>query len=167
MSLLYAVLSLVLAQRLIELALSRANTDRLKAQGAVEADAAGYKLFVALHAVWLLAMATLVPAATLPVWPLLGCFGLLQTARIWVIASLGRRWTTRIIVLPGAALVRAGPYRWCRHPNYLIVAAEIALLPLAFGAVGLALLFSAANLLLLARRIGIEDRALAAAAAKR
>jgi methyltransferase len=87
-------------------------------------------------------------------------FGVLQAARIWVIASLGRRWTTRLIVVPGAPLVAAGPYRWLNHPNYLIVAGEVAILPLAFAAVAIAVGFSACNGLLLARRIRIEDGAL-------
>ena len=85
----------------------------------------------------------------------------MQLGRIWVIASLGRHWTTRLIVLPGAPLVRRGPYRFVRHPNYLIVVAEIAVLPLAFGAVAITIVFSLANLLLVARRIAIEERALA------
>ena len=76
-------------------------------------------------------------------------------------ASLGRFWTTRILTLPDAPLVRRGPYRWVRHPNYQVVVAEVALLPLAFGAVGIALIFSAANLILLAIRIRAEDAALA------
>ena len=103
----------------------------------------------------------LVPAATPPSWPLLGLFALLQPARLWVILSLGRFWTTRVLSLPGQPLVHAGPYRWIRHPNYLIVAAEIAILPLAFGAVAIAVAFSALNLVLIARRVAIEDRALA------
>ncbi len=106
-------------------------------------------------------MALLVPAAAAPRWPLLALFGMLQLLRLWIIVSLGRFWTTRILTLPGAPLVKTGPYRWLRHPNYLIVGAEIALLPLAFGAVAIAALFSAANLLLIGRRIRIEERLLA------
>jgi methyltransferase len=119
-------------------------------------------LFVALHAGWLASLALVVPAATLPRWPLLGLFALLQPARLWVVLSLGRYWTTRVLTLPGAPLVRSGPYRWLRHPNYLVVTAEIAVLPLAFGAVATAVAFSALNLALITRRIVIEDRALAA-----
>jgi methyltransferase len=166
MSILYWVLAGVALQRLAELALAAGNTSRLRRQGGIEADAQGYPLFVALHAAWLVSLAVLVPAATSPSWPLLGVFGLLQLGRVWVIASLGRRWTTRIIVVPGAAPVHRGPYRYVRHPNYLIVAGEIALLPLAFGVPAVAALFSAANLLLLARRVRLEDRALAAATAR-
>jgi len=161
MSVLYAVLALVVLQRLGELALAAANTRRLRRMGAIEIDRAGYPLFVALHAGWLASLALFVPAEAPPSWALLGLFGLLQCGRIWVIASLGRHWTTRLIVQPLASPVRSGPYRFCRHPNYLIVAGEIAVLPLAFGAVAIALVFSIANALLLARRIRIEDAALA------
>src|SRR5262249_59823749 len=105
--------------------------------------------------------AAFVPASTAVSWPLLGLFAVLQCGRIWVIASLGRYWTARLIVVPDHPLVTTGAYRFLRHPNYLIVIAEIAVLPLAFGAVTIAAVFSAANLALIARRIAIEERALA------
>jgi methyltransferase len=92
--------------------------------------------------------------------PLLGIFGLLQCARLWVLLSLGKRWTTRVIVLPGAALVATGPYRFLRHPNYCIVAAEILVLPLAFGLITFALAFTALNAIVLSLRIREEDAAL-------
>jgi methyltransferase len=158
---LYWTLGLVALQRLIELAHARRNTVRLRRLGAVETDAGTYPLFVLLHAGWLTSLAVFVPPATLPDWPLLGVFGVLQLARVWVIASLGGYWTTRIVTLPEAPLVRTGPYRYLRHPNYLLVVAEIAVLPLAFGAVAIAATFSALNLMLLARRIRIEERVLA------
>jgi len=158
---LYWTLALVALQRLIELAHAWTNTARLRRRGAVEADATGYPFYVLLHASWLGSLAVFVPAATLPEWPLIGVFALLQLGRIWVIVSLGDYWTTRIITLPDAPLVRTGPYRYCRHPNYLLVAAEIAVLPLAFGAVAVAATFSALNLMLIARRIRIEERVLA------
>jgi methyltransferase len=160
-SLFHAVLGLVVLQRLAELVLAARNTGRLRAAGAFEIDARGYPAFVLLHGGWLLSLALLVPATAPPSWPLLAVYAVLQLGRVWVIASLGRHWTTRLIVLPGAPLVRRGPYRFVRHPNYLIVAAEIAVLPLAFGAVAIAVVFSIANLLLVARRIAIEERALA------
>ena len=160
MSLAAAVLLLVALQRLGELVLAARNTRQLRAQGAVELDRGGHPWFVALHAAWLLSLAALVLAGgPPPSWPLLAVYGGLQPARLWVIASLGRRWTTRILVLPGAPLVATGPYRWLRHPNYLVVAAEIAVLPLAFGRPAIALVFSVANAVLLARRIVIEERA--------
>lgn len=160
MTALYWTLALVAAQRLLELAWAAANTARLRRLGAVEADAAGYPLFVLLHAFWLASLALAVPAATRPYWLLLGLFALLQLGRVWIVLSLGRWWTTRILSLPGAPLVKTGPYRWLRHPNYLLVAAELAVLPLAFGAVWVAILFSALNLALVVRRIAIEERAL-------
>ena len=158
---LYLTLVFVGLQRLAELAWAGCNTARLRRCGAVEADAGGYPYFVALHASWLASLALLVPAATPPSWPLLGAYALLQPARLWVIFSLGRYWSTRIVSLPAAPLIRSGPYRWLRHPNYVIVAGEIALLPFAFGAVAVAVGFSALNLALTARRIAIEDRILA------
>jgi methyltransferase len=152
---------LVALQRLIELVHARRNTARLRRLGAVEADAGAYPLLVLLHAGWLTSLAILVPAATPPDWLLIGLFAVLQVARIWVIASLGRYWTTRIITLPNAPLVRTGPFHYLRHPNYLLVGAEIAVLPLAFGAVAVAATFSTLNLMLIARRICIEERVLA------
>ena len=161
MTALYWTLTLVALQRLIELVWARSNTARLRRRGAVEADAGGYPFFVLLHASWLTSLAIFVPAATPPDWLLLGVFALIQLGRIWVIASLGAYWTTRIINLPDAPLVRTGPYRYVRHPNYLLVIAEIAVLPLAFGAAAIAAIFSALNLVLIARRIRIENRVLA------
>ena len=160
MSVLYAVLAVVALQRGAELILARAHATRLLRRGGVEVDRAGYKWFVVLHAAWLVALAAAVPADALPDWTLLALFGVLQAGRVWVIAALGRRWTTRLIVLPGTPPVRRGPYRWLRHPNYLIVAGELAILPLAFGAVAIAIAFSAANAMLVLRRIRLEDGAL-------
>ena len=160
MTVFHATLLFVLFQRAGELVLARANTARLLRQGAIEFDRGGYKFIVALHAAWLLALFVTVPATTLPNWPLLTLFGGLQAARVWVIASLGRRWTTRLIVLPGAPLVAGGPYRGLRHPNYLIVVAEVVILPLAFAAVAIAVAFSVCNGLLLLRRICLEESAL-------
>ncbi|MGE0257496.1 MAG: isoprenylcysteine carboxyl methyltransferase family protein [Alphaproteobacteria bacterium] len=160
MSILQAILLFVAVQRGAELVLAAGNTRRLRKAGAVEIDAAAYPLFVALHGAWLAAMACLIPAETAPFWPLIGIFALLQLGRIWVIATLGRRWTTRIIVPPYSDPVTSGPYRWCRHPNYLVVAGEIAVLPLAFGAAPIAAIFSLLNAVLLARRIPIETAAL-------
>lgn len=160
MSVLAIVLGLVLAQRGGELVLAHLNTRRLLAQGAYEVDPAGYKWLVLLHAGWLASLALTVVPATLPSWPLLGLYAAAQPVRLWIIASLGQRWTTRIIVLGGAPLVSSGPYRYFRHPNYAVVAVEIATLPLAFGGLGVALLFSLLNLGATVRRIRLEDRAL-------
>jgi methyltransferase len=161
-SVLWIVLVLVAAQRLGELAYAARNTRRLLARGAVEIGRAHYPLFILLHGGWLVAIAVLVPASAAPVWPLLALFVLLQAGRLWVVGTLGPYWTTRIITLPGAPLVARGPYRFVRHPNYLVVIGEIAVLPLAFGAWRLALVFSVLNAALLTWRIRIENGVLAA-----
>jgi len=154
-------LVLVLLQRGVELAWAHRNTVRLRRQGGVEADAEGYPFFILLHTGWLASLAVFVPAAAPPVWPLLSLFALLQLGRLWVISSLGRYWTTRIITLPDAPLVRTGPFRYFQHPNYLLVIAEIAMLPLAFGAIAIATVFSVLNVVLITRRIRIEESVLA------
>jgi methyltransferase len=154
------LIAFVVLQRLAELGLAQWNTMRLRAAGGVEFGASHYPLMVALHALWLLGLWVLGHARSVdPIW--LAAFVLLQAGRLWVIASLGRRWTTRVIVLPGAAPVARGPYRWLRHPNYAVVALEIAVVPLAVGLPLFALMFSAANAVLLAYRIRVENRALA------
>lgn len=153
----------VALQRLAELVYARRNTRHLLAAGGVESGAGHYPLFILLHGGWLLALFLLIPADAAISWWLLGLFIALQAARLWVIASLGRSWTTRIIVRPNAPLVRHGPYRWMRHPNYAIVAVEIIILPLAFGEWAIALIAGLANAALLRHRIGREEAALAAA----
>lgn len=158
-SLAAAVLAFVTLQRLAELLLAERNTKALLSEGAREHGAAHYPLLVAMHAAWLVALWWWGPGRPVDV-PLLAIFALLQLARLWVIATLGRRWTTRIIVLPGAPLVRTGPYRFLRHPNYWIVIGEIAVLPLIFGLVEVALVFSILNLIVLAVRIRSENEAL-------
>ena len=154
-----AILAFVTLQRLAELILSQRNTSRLLAEGAEEHGAAHYPLLVALHAAWLIALWFLAPGEPVNL-ALLALFVLLQIGRIWVIATLGPRWTTRIVVKPGAPLVQSGPYRFVDHPNYLVVALEIAVLPLVFGLVELALLFSLLNALVLTVRIRAENAAL-------
>lgn len=160
------ILIFVAVQRLGELILAERNTRRLKAQGAREVGAAHYPLFVVLHASWLVALAVFVPWHAQPNWWLIGAFALLQLGRVWVIATLGPYWTTRIITLDAAPIVTGGPFRLVRHPNYLVVCGEIAVLPLAFGAWWIAIVWSALNAALLAHRIGVEDAALNARRAR-
>jgi methyltransferase len=160
MSVLWIVLILVAVQRLAELVYARRNTRRLLAEGAYESGAGHYPLLVGLHALWLVSLALFVPADRAPDWAMLAVFVLLQGLRVWALASLGRFWTTRVITLPGAPLVRRGPYRWFRHPNYLVVAGEILVLPLAFGAWEIAVIFSLANAAILTLRVRCEERAL-------
>lgn len=156
------ILVIVALQRLGELLLARRNTARLKAEGGYELGAGHYPIIVGLHAALLVVLFLAVDRETPILWAPFALFLLLQVARLWVIASLGRYWTTRIIAVPHAPLVRRGPYRWVRHPNYLIVIAEIAVLPLVFGLWPIALAFSLLNLPVIAWRIRIENAALAA-----
>jgi len=156
------LVAFLVAQRLAELGLAQRNTARLRARGGIEFGAAHYPLMVALHAVWLLGLWLLGHARPInPFW--LGIFVLLQIARVWVIASLGERWTTRIIVLPGTAPLARGPYRYLRHPNYLILILEIAVVPLALGLPVFAAMFSLANAAFIVWRIHVENAALARA----
>jgi methyltransferase len=135
------------------------NTARLIARGGVEHGAAHYPVIVALHAAWLGGLWWL--AWDNPVQPLwLAAYLALQALRAWVLLSLGARWTTRIIVMPGETLVRRGPYRLLPHPNYLVVVGEIAVLPLVFGLPAHALAFSILDAAVLAVRIRAEGRAL-------
>lgn len=161
MSAVAIAVGLVAAQRLAELALSARNARALRRRGAIETGQRQYSLIVALHVAWLAALVLLVPPATRPYILIVCIYIALQLIRIWAILSLGPYWTTRVLTVPDAPLVRRGPYRFLRHPIYAVVVAEIALLPLAFGAWRITVVFSLANLGLLAWRIAVEDRALA------
>ena len=154
------IVLLVAAQRAAELIVARRNTNRLRQRGAIEHGAGHYPLFIVLHGAWLLACLALASRAPALDWRFLAPFLALQPLRLWVLATLGERWSTRILVLTDARPVNRGPYRWLRHPNYGIVALELPLLPMALGAPWLAALFGLLNLALLSHRIAIEDRAL-------
>lgn len=148
----------LVVQRLAELALARRNTARLLDRGAVEHGAAHYPLIVALHAGWLACIAVLGWGQPVHAgW--LALFVLLQGVRLWILATLGPRWTTRIIVT-GEPLVRRGPFRWLRHPNYMLVVAEIAVAPLVLGLGGVAAAFTVLNAVVLSIRLRAENRAL-------
>ena len=160
MSLAVLVLALVTLERLAELVWARRNTRRLKAQGARETGAGHYPLIVALHAAWLAGLWLWGRGQPVSIaWLIV--FAALQAGRLWVLATLGGRWTTRIIVLPGEPLVRRGPYRLMAHPNYAVVAGEILVLPLALGLPLYGLIFSVLNAAVLFVRIRAESRALA------
>ena len=153
------ILGFVTLQRLLELPTAKANSRRLLANGAREVAPGHYPLIIALHASWLAALWWLAPGRPIH-WPLLALFAMLQLGRYWTLRTLGKRWTTRIIVVPGETLVARGPYRFVRHPNYLVVAGEIAVLPLVFGLPLVALIFSVLNAAILTVRIRAEDQAL-------
>lgn len=154
-----AILGFVAFQRLTELPIARRNTARLLAEGGHEVAPEHYPLIVALHAAWLFALWVLAPGRHISLL-FLGLFFVIELGRIWVLRTLGPRWTTRIIVVPGEKLVAKGPYRFIDHPNYAVVVAEIAVLPLVFGLWQVALLFSVLNAAILWVRIRAENRAL-------
>lgn len=150
----------VAALRLGELVLANWNTRRLKERGAVEVGAGHYPVMVLLHTAWIVCLFLLIPANAAVNWYWMAAFGLLLALRVWTLASIGPYWTTRILTLPEVPLVARGPYRFIRHPNYVVVVGEIAAVPMIFGAWRLALIFSLLNFALLAYRIHVEDRAL-------
>jgi methyltransferase len=144
------IVAIVVLLRVAELLYAERNTRRLRTLGAVEIAPQQYPWFIALHVAWLASLLLFIPANTPPNLYLLAIFAVAQVARVWVIATLGNFWTTRVITLPGAPLVRRGPY----------VCIELAVLPLAFGAWVIALVFTCANAALLVWRISAEDAAL-------
>jgi len=161
-----ALLAYLTVQRITELWWARQNERRLIAAGGAEYGESHLVLIVLLHAAWLLGMWAL--AYDRPVEPLLlALVVILQIWRFWVLATLGRRWTIRIIVVPGEKPVARGPYRWLPHPNYAVVTGEIAAVPLALGLPLFALVFSIFNAAVLAIRIPAENAALASAASGR
>ena len=161
-----ALVALVGLERLAELVVSTRNAAWSFARGGVEYGRGHYPVMVALHTGFLVAM--LVEAwvrrpdvpATLA-WSMLALVLASQALRWWCIATLGRRWNTRVIVVPGLAPVTSGPYRWLRHPNYVAVVVEGVALPLVHGAWMTAAAFTVANAVLLTVRIRVEDAALA------
>jgi methyltransferase len=153
------ILTLVTVQRLAELVIARRNTAALMAAGGREVGAAHYPIIVLFHAAWLLGLWVFARGHDVN-WILIAVFAVLQAARVWVLATLGPRWTTRIILMPEKPLVVGGPFKFIRHPNYAVVAAEIFILPLAFGLISFAIIGGVINLGILAYRISIEEAAL-------
>jgi methyltransferase len=156
----YTIIALVAVQRLAELVYAERNTRALLARGGVEVGRRHYPLIVALHLAWLAAVTLLLPQPVSIRWGFLAIFLVLQGLRVWVLATLGPYWTTRIITVADAPLVKRGPYRFLRHPNYFVVAGEVVALPLAFGEIWIAVIFSILNAGVLALRIREEELAL-------
>ena len=161
----HLLIAAIAVERAVELVHAQRNTRELLARGGKESGAGHYPLFILLHASWLVTLAVLTKANLPPDWALLAMLALLQLARLWVIRSLGPFWTTRIITIDGTAPVTTGPYRYLRHPNYLVVALEVPLFSLAVGLPWIAVLFGGLNGLLLLYRIRVEDAARVAAVA--
>lgn len=158
------IIAIVIGQRLIELVIAKRNEKWMRSQGAFEVGARHYPIMVAMHSTFFLSLlfeVIVLDRSLSPFWWLL-LIGFLfaQIGRIWCLLSLGKFWNTKIIILPGADVVRKGPYRFIRHPNYLIVSIELLLLPLIFNAYFTAILFSTLNAWMLSVRIPAEERAL-------
>lgn len=161
---LHLLVPLVAIQRVAELRIARRNDAWLRAQGAVEYGAEHYRLIVAVHVLWfagLVVESIIRGGAVSRYWAAyLALFLLGQLLRTWAIRTLGRRWTTRVLVIPGLRPITAGPYRYLRHPNYVAVVIELAALPLVFDAHVTAAAVSLLNAAVLAVRIRVESRAL-------
>ena len=151
---------LILVQRGLEELYSARNTKRLIAEGAHEVGREYYPVVAITHLGWIAAIFMLIPASAQIIWPLLVLYLMLQVVRYWVISSLGRYWTHRIITLEDAPVVRRGPYRWLRHPNYMVTIAETFLLPLVFAGVAVAVIFGCVWNTILYYKILLEDGAL-------
>ncbi len=166
MTLFFLFVTLLVIQRILELVLARRNESTVRKMGAIESDAGGYKFIVLMHAAFFLSLVSeyLLLGRTLNEhWPvLIVIFLLTQALRYWSIMSLGIYWNTKVFVVPGNPIIRKGPYRYLKHPNYLAVAIEIAVIPLIFSCYITSAVFSLLNLLVLRRRIRIEDTALQA-----
>ncbi|MCF6321883.1 MAG: hypothetical protein L3J32_08970 [Rhizobiaceae bacterium] len=153
------LLAFLTAQRLGELVIANRNTKRLLANGAREIGADHYKFMILLHGSWLVVLWVLGAENEVSrFW--LAIFVALQLGRVWVLATLKSRWTTRIIIVPGETLVAGGPFRYFRHPNYLVVIGEIAVVALALGLVWVALIYSVLNAWMLWVRIRVENEGL-------
>lgn len=156
-------ISFVVFQRLLELVVARGNEKWARAQGAVEYGKEHYPVIVLLHTSFLIAMIAeyyLSPVTYLFNPTFLFVFLGLICLKIWVIASLGKYWNTKILRIPNVQLVNKGPYKYVKHPNYLIVIAEIAIIPLVFHLYYTAMVFSLLNAAMLFVRIRVENRAL-------
>ncbi|MFS0574548.1 isoprenylcysteine carboxyl methyltransferase family protein [Sporosarcina sp. 179-K 3D1 HS] len=158
------IISIVIIQRIVELAVAKRNEKWMRSQGAFEAGAEHYPFMVMMHVAFFVSLimeVALLDRPLSPLWPILfAIFLLAQIMRLWCLSSLGKYWNTKILVLPGAEVVRKGPYKWFRHPNYVVVSVEILVLPLLFGAYFTAFVYSLLNLWMLSARIPAEERAL-------
>ena len=157
-------ITFIVVQRLVELFVAKRNEIWIKQQGAVEFGEKHYKFMVLIHMMFFISLLTetlLLKRGISPLWPVfLSLFALAQVVRIWVITSLGRFWNTKILVFANAKIVRKGPYRFLKHPNYMVVALELFAVPMLFSSYFTAILFTVLNIMILMIRIPIEEKAL-------
>lgn len=164
MKIFWLFLALLVIQRICELLLAKRNERTVRKEGAIEYDRSGYKVIVAMHAAFFISLVSeysLLEKTLNDRWPaLIAVFLLAQALRYWSIGILGKYWNTKVLVVPVAGAVTKGPYRYFKHPNYLAVVIEIAVIPLIFSCYITSALFSVLNLIVLRRRIKIEESAL-------
>ena len=164
MSFFWFFITFVILQRLSELLIAKKNERKLLPAGAVEYDNGGYKFIVIMHISFFISLVcekVFLNTELNPFWIfLLIIFLSAQTLRYWVISSLGEHWNTRIIVLPGAKLIKKGPYKFLKHPNYIAVIVELAVIPLLFSCYITSAVFAIINLIVLSRRVKLEERVL-------
>lgn len=159
----YFILILVVVQRLVELRIAKRNEKSMRARGAYEVGASHYPYMILLHVSFFISLiieVMYIKSFSSPYYALIIVFLVLQLLRVWCLTSLGTYWNTKVIILPGAKVVAKGPYAFIRHPNYLIVCLEIAVLPLIFQAYVTAICFTILNFIILSVRIPIEEKAL-------
>ena len=155
----FSFLCFIIVQRLSELVIAKRNTARLLAKGAYEVGAEHYPIMVGMHSLWIACLLFLGYDQSVSFgW--LAIFAVLQVFRVWILGTLGARWTTRVIILR-EPLVVAGPFKYFRHPNYMLVVAEIIVAPMVLGLLWLAVIFTVLNAAMLYLRIGVEEKALA------
>ncbi|WP_391116530.1 isoprenylcysteine carboxyl methyltransferase family protein [Psychrobacillus sp. L3] len=158
------IIFLVIIQRITEVFIAKHNEKKMLAQGAYEVGASHYPYMVTLHVsffICLIAEVLIFNRGISPLFPLFFLiFLIVQALRIWCLRSLGSFWNTKVIILPGAHVVTKGPYLYLKHPNYVVVCIEIALLPLIFQAYMTAICFTLLNLAMLSVRIPLEEKAL-------
>lgn len=161
----FVLITFIVIQRFIELRIAKNNEKWMKDRGGIEVGEKHYKWFIVVHTLFFIALFSEVMISSKPVYSvniiLLMLFILVQIGRMWCIQSLGRFWNTRIITLPGVALIKRGPYKYVKHPNYIIVAVEFIVIPLLFGAIITAIVFPILHAILLSVRIPSENKALA------
>ncbi|WP_338470903.1 isoprenylcysteine carboxylmethyltransferase family protein [Niallia sp. XMNu-256] len=166
----YLFFTLIVLQRIGELIIAKRNEEWMKARGAQEFGQEHYPFIVFIHTLFFIVFFLEVMIGNNeinPLWPIiLSIFFITQCVRVWALTSLGRYWNTKIIVKPGVELVSKGPYRFLKHPNYLVVTIEFIVIPLLFQAYFTAFFFSVLNVIILRIRIAAEERALNLAASQ-
>lgn len=161
---LFGLFLFLISQRLIELFIAKRNEKWMKKRGGIEKGEGHYRWFIIIHILFFISILaeTFIRSNQMIYvnYILLFIFIITQMGRFWCIYSLGRFWNTKVIILPGEPIIKKGPYKYIKHPNYIIVGVELFVIPLLFGAYVTAIIFPILHILLLRMRIPIENKAL-------